>query len=81
MEAAPLPVSGPCSARNAWRSSREIPIPRDLIVAPSRVFDGYFRWRDPLPAAYYYGFERLAMRAWRRAARLIRPIAHLARTN
>jgi hypothetical protein len=31
-----------------------------------RALDGYFRWSDPLPALYYYGYERIARRLWRK---------------
>lgn len=56
----------------AWRAERQFPLPRSVALSATRVVDGYFRWSDPLPAAYYYGFERLAMRAWRWANRLTR---------
>ncbi|MGH8227622.1 MAG: carboxylate--amine ligase [Steroidobacteraceae bacterium] len=59
-------------APHAWRSERQFPVPRALVKSGTRVIGGYFRWLDPLPAAYYYGYERLAMRAWRRAIRLTR---------
>lgn len=59
-------------APQAWRSERQFDLPRRLLKPGTRVIDGYFRWSDPLPAAYYYGYERLAIRAWRRAARLTR---------
>lgn len=59
-----------CSANCAWRSERQFAVPRSLIDSGARVVDGYFRWLDPMPAAYYYGYERLARRAWRRAVRL-----------
>lgn len=68
---APLPIGDvTCSANCAWRSERQFAVPRSLIDSGARVIDGYFRWLDPLPAAYYYGYERLALRAWRRAVRL-----------
>jgi predicted ATP-grasp superfamily ATP-dependent carboligase len=56
----------------AWRSDRRFPVPPELIAPGTRVIDGYFRWSDPLPAAYYYGYERLAARLWRRTSRLTR---------
>ncbi len=31
------------------------------------VVDGYFRWSDPLPALYHYGYDRLLARLWNRA--------------
>lgn len=54
----------------AWRAGRQFPVPRALLASGTRVMDGYFRWSDPLPALYYYGYERLALRAWHRAIRL-----------
>lgn len=81
MKATPVPAGSPVSASVAWRSDNKFPIPRDLIASRVRVFDGYFRLRDPLPAVYYYGYERLAMRVWRRAVRLIRPTSPLAGAN
>jgi D-aspartate ligase len=50
----------------AWRSSREFSIP-SRERAGLRVIDGHLRWSDPLPALYYYGYERFARRIWRRA--------------
>lgn len=79
--AVPPPIDSHSSIPVAWRSDREFRIPRELVTSRARVFDGYFRWPDPLPAAYYYGYERLAVRAWRRTVRLIHPTSHLARAN
>ena len=61
----------------AWRSDRRFASGQ---VAPgTRMMDGYFRWNDPLPAAYYYGYERFVLRAWRRAVRLTTPTSkHVA---
>lgn len=70
---APLPAGDvTCSAPCAWRSERQFAVPHSLVASGTRVVDGYFRWLDPLPAAYYYGYERLAKRAWRRAINLTR---------
>jgi D-aspartate ligase len=69
--AAPL-IDSVISARYAWRSERRFSVPTRPATLGMRVVDGYFRWSDPLPAAYYYGYERFAMRAWHRAARLTR---------
>lgn len=63
-------------ARSVWRAERQFRVPRAISGASVRVFDGYFRWVDPLPAAYYYGYERLAARIWRRAVRLTRGSFH-----
>ena len=51
----------------AWRSSREIAIPQASRTQGLRVFDGYLRWSDPIPAIYHYGYERFTQRIWRRA--------------
>jgi D-aspartate ligase len=65
-------VSNVSFAPFAWRSERQVSVPLSLTMSGVRVVDGYFRWSDPLPGAYYYGFERLAMGALRRAFRLTR---------
>jgi len=70
-EAAP-PFDDIAFAPHVWRSDRQFSLPRGTATAGRRVFDGYFRWSDPLPAVYYYGFDRLALRAWRRAIRWVR---------
>lgn len=68
--------------RYAWRSDRQFSVPRNTLAARTRVVDGYFRWSDPLPAIYYYGYERLAMRVWRRTIRLTREtFAHTVRAH
>ena len=61
--------------RYAWRAERQFAVPRALVTPGTRVIDGYFRWSDPLPGTYYYGYERLAVRAWRRAIRLKRRLS------
>ncbi|VXC16782.1 Carboxylate--amine ligase [Burkholderia sp. 8Y] len=38
----------------AWRASIADRVPRHLRTGPMRVFDGYFRWDDPLPALQHY---------------------------
>jgi D-aspartate ligase len=78
MEAAAAPAGRGRGTSIAWRAERHFPVPRHLIAPRTRVIDGYFRWRDPLPAAYYYGYERLALPIWRRTLRLIRPASHFA---
>jgi len=50
----------------AWRSSAEFSAP---LPAGVRTVDGFFRWSDPVPALYYYGYERGLLRVWYRAAR------------
>ena len=68
----PSGTAGSFAPRLAWRAERQYSAPRALMAAGTRVVDGYFRWDDPLPAAYYYGYERFGLRAWRRAIRLTR---------
>lgn len=69
-------------ARCAWRSERRFSIPPHSAASRMRVVDGYFRWSDPLPAAYYYGYERLAMPIWRRTRRLTLKISeHTVRAH
>jgi D-aspartate ligase len=67
---APPPIRNLTFAPFAWRAGRQFDVPPDSLKPGTRVIDGYFRWLDPLPAVYYYGYERFALRAWRRAARL-----------
>jgi D-aspartate ligase len=64
-----LPAAKACEAPLAWRSSAGIRAPLALGV---RAVDGYFRWPDPLPALYYYGYERGLWRVWHRAVRAAR---------
>jgi predicted ATP-grasp superfamily ATP-dependent carboligase len=61
-----LPVEPPrrVAATFAWRTSRRHQIPPGELPTGTRVVDGYFRAGDPLPAAYYYGYERVAARLW-----------------
>jgi len=49
----------------AWRSSVGI---RSWLGPDVRTVDGYLRWSDPLPALYYYGYERALLRLWSKAA-------------
>ena len=50
----------------AWRSSAGFSA---ALPAGVRTVDGFFRWSDPVPALYYYGYERGLLRVWYRAAR------------
>lgn len=70
LEAAPPPPRDTPLAPLAWRSDRRFSVSRGLVPPGTRVIDGYFRWSDPLPAAYHYGYERLGLGAWRQALRL-----------
>jgi D-aspartate ligase len=51
----------------AWRSSAGFSAP---LPAGVRTVDGFFRWSDPAPALYYYGYERGLLRLWQRAVRV-----------
>jgi D-aspartate ligase len=64
---APIATSPPSPG---WRSSMEFRRPRELAKTKTRLVDGFFRWSDPLPAVYYYAYERCAVRLWQRAARV-----------
>ena len=68
-QAPPTVVLGPMLP--AWRSERRFRLPHEEL-SRTRIIDGHFRWNDPLPAAYYYGYERLVRRVFRRALRGIR---------
>ena len=52
----------------AWRESAEF---RTSPAPSMHVVDGFFRWTDPMPALFYYAYERGLLRAWRRAARIL----------
>lgn len=65
------PPSG--SRRIIWRDSFETRLPGSAADGLAKVIDGYFRWADPLPALYYYGYERFALSVWRRACRTLNP--------
>ena len=54
--------------RFAWRESTRFRAP---LPAGTRAVDGFFRWSDPLPAVYYYGYERVLVRAWHAALRVV----------
>jgi D-aspartate ligase len=69
-----LPVPPPARATGtfAWRRTPRHRAPLGELPSGTRVVDGYFRASDPLPAAYYYGFERLAVPLWNRMTRPLR---------
>jgi predicted ATP-grasp superfamily ATP-dependent carboligase len=54
----------------AWRESAAFRAP---LAPGTRTVDGFFRWSDPLPAVYYYAYERGLARVWRRVARSLTP--------
>lgn len=64
-----VPPLSPASSKVAWRSS--IQYRHTLKTAGISSVDGFFRWSDPMPAIYYYGYERCALRLWRRCGRLL----------
>lgn len=53
-----------------WRESIATNIPEGLVTTGTKIIDGYFRWNDPIPALYHYGYERLVLRACRRVRRV-----------
>lgn len=61
-----------------WRSEWHFPLPPG-VPAQATVFDGHLRWDDPVPALYYYGYERFARRvALRLFQEARRVLIHLA---
>ena len=67
----PVTAEQPGSPPVAWQASLEVGAPAGALPPGTRVVDGYFRWSDPVPALYYYGFERVLVRIWHRARRLM----------
>jgi predicted ATP-grasp superfamily ATP-dependent carboligase/thioredoxin reductase len=75
------PVSGSpkCeSSRIVWRESIETRLRGSAADGRAKIIDGYFRWRDPLPAMYHYGYKRLALGVWGRACRTLSPASRRA---
>jgi len=62
------PPIAAASSPIAWRSSVGFRTP---LATGMRAVDGYFRWSDPLPALYYYAYERCVARIQRRAVRAL----------
>lgn len=58
--------------RYAWRAECSFRLPAEFR-AGRRVVDGYFRWADPLPGIYHYGYERTFRRVIRRFRRMVLP--------
>lgn len=56
----------------AWRSSWIHRAPAGELRRRTRMVDGYFRFNDPLPALYYYGFEATVVRLWNAINRVFR---------
>jgi D-aspartate ligase len=55
-----------------WRSSVAFRVPNTALGLSARITDGFFRWSDPLPGLYYYGYERGFLRLWHRVSRTLR---------
>jgi predicted ATP-grasp superfamily ATP-dependent carboligase len=68
---APARVGAGAGRAVAWRASFTHRRPRGL-PREMRLVEGYFRFSDPLPAAYHYFVDEFARRALRRLARLPR---------
>jgi predicted ATP-grasp superfamily ATP-dependent carboligase len=67
-----IPQTTPDKLRHfAWRSSRAHRSPPGELMPGTRIVDGYFRFTDPLPALYFYGFERLIARIGTKVRRLV----------
>ncbi|HVS78279.1 MAG TPA: hypothetical protein VHE11_15170, partial [Steroidobacteraceae bacterium] len=66
----PEPQQGEAPTR-IWRQSREFQVPRGMAPARAQVIDAFFRWRDPRPGLYHYGFDRVVRPAAQRAVRLL----------
>jgi D-aspartate ligase len=66
----PASADPPSSKPIAWRSSMDHRVPQGALYPGTRLIDGLFRWSDPLPAAYWYCYERIALRLWNRIGRL-----------
>lgn len=65
-----------CPARSiAWRASMGHRRPRGQSRLRAAEVDGYWRWSDPVPALYYYGYERFVRRIWRRGLQKLRGVA------
>jgi predicted ATP-grasp superfamily ATP-dependent carboligase/dienelactone hydrolase len=62
----PHPVNNSNTARIAWRSSRGFRELPDCLHPATHIVDGYFRWDDPLPAVFHYGYER-SQHAWHKS--------------
>ncbi|AEI79012.1 ATP-grasp enzyme-like protein [Cupriavidus necator N-1] len=49
-----LPAATPPPGGAVWRATFLRSAPRSLMPHGARIFDGYFRWDDPLPAIQHY---------------------------
>jgi D-aspartate ligase len=53
----------------AWRSSAGF---RAFVTPGTAIVDGYFRWLDPMPGLWEYGFENKIFPLWRKAVKSLR---------
>jgi predicted ATP-grasp superfamily ATP-dependent carboligase len=59
----------------AWRASMGFRPPLASLRPKTKLVDGFLRWSDPLPAVYYYAYDRGVRRIWKRARRAVsRPL-------
>jgi D-aspartate ligase len=68
----PQETDGSCFPQVAWCTSASFRAP---LACGMRTVDGFFRWSDPLPALYHYGYERVLMRLWSRLSGAPAPLA------
>lgn len=67
----PAPPDAPGATPIAWRSSIAFRAPAGLLPSGTRIIDGYFRRKDPLPALYYYVVTAFLARIGRLLGRLV----------
>jgi D-aspartate ligase len=72
----PAPPPAAAAPLLAWRQSVGFRTP---LAAGVAAVDGFFRWSDPLPGLYYYVFEQIFVRVWRRAYRAASGLSAVAR--
>ncbi|MGF6792104.1 Predicted ATP-dependent carboligase, ATP-grasp superfamily [Paraburkholderia tuberum] len=68
----PLPVERLSRQPVAWRATFSDRPPPELLSERTKIFDGYFRWNDPLPALQHYVVMnplRRMKRSWKKAIR------------
>ena len=62
----------------AWRQSVGY---RARLAAGMRTVDGFFRWSDPLPGLYYYGYEGALLRLWDKFSAVASAVTRLVPTR
>ncbi|MGF6966307.1 D-aspartate ligase [Paraburkholderia sp. WC7.3g] len=68
----PPPAERPSRVPVAWRATFSDHLPPELLSERTKIFDGYFRWSDPLPALQHYLVMnplRRMKRSWKKAIR------------